>query len=78
MPDEDKKLTAKQDGGKMPTIRSKAFRSALMGRLPKLGQPTWRSGDTADVHDSIAGLSDLSADTFLEVVARFREKTHEQ
>jgi hypothetical protein len=67
-------LTEKSDpAGKVPNRKTKVFRDGLLKRLPQLGAPSWDPKAVFDVHESMMGLRDLGADSFLEPLARFAE-----
>jgi hypothetical protein len=72
----DKKLTDKAETpANVPGRRTKAFRDKLLARLPMLATPSWDARDVFDLHESMKGLRDLGADSFLEPLVRFVE-TH--
>ncbi len=70
----ENKLAGKSvSAGNVPGRKSKAYRDRLLTRLPRLGAPDWDPRGAFDVQDSMTGLRDLGADSFLEPLARFAE-----
>jgi hypothetical protein len=70
-------LAADAKQGDVPKLKSKAFRSKLLSRLPRLAVATWEAGDTLDVYKDFRSVVDLDADSFLRPLAPLAEDRRE-
>lgn len=66
----------KASAASRPGIRSRAFRSKLLSRLPRLAASRWNPGDTLDVYKDMEGLVELDADAFLQPLERLTGDQH--
>ena len=53
-----------------PTKRDRAFRRALIEKLPRINNSRWETADTMNLLDEITAIVELDSDTFLEPLER--------
>jgi hypothetical protein len=70
-------LASEAKQGDVPKVRSKAFRTKLLSRLPKLAAARWEASDTLNVYQDFQGVVDLDADAFLGPLEQLAENRHE-
>jgi hypothetical protein len=74
---DEQRLKANEPLPTAPSRRSKAFRDGLLAKLPRLGEPSWETKDALNVYDDMAGLAELSVDSFLELLAPLVKSANE-